>query len=90
MSLTGKPGQDIENFGNKVDEMARYTSGTGYSPIYLSTLVITAFVDCEVLAFHMKSTGLCDLVESNPKALSVDEIIRTLKTKSRSLRYQGL
>ena len=38
----------------------------------------------------MKAAGLHNLVVSNPKALSADEIIRTLKTKLWSLKAQGL
>ena len=38
----------------------------------------------------MKATGLRDLVYIKSKYLSADEIIRTLKTKFRSLKSQGL
>ena len=47
-------------------------------------------MECKVLDFHMKDTWLHDVVYSNPKSLSVDEIIRKLKTKFRSLKSQGL
>ena len=67
-------------------EISRRISGTGYAPIDLSTLVATAFIDCELISFQMKTTCLNDLVDSNPKALSVDEIIRNLNTKFRSLK----
>ena len=70
--------------------MARRISVTGSATIYLSTLVATAFMDCKVLAFQMKATGLYDLVESNPKALSTYEIICNLKNKFRSLKAQVL
>ena len=38
----------------------------------------------------MKATCLNDLVDSNPKALSADEIIQTRKTKLWSLKAQVL
>ena len=38
----------------------------------------------------MKAAGLHNLVVSNPKALSADGIIRTLKTKFWSLKAQRL
>ena len=90
MRLTDEPGQDVETFGNKIAEMARQISGTGYAPIELYTLFATAFIDCEVLAFHMKSTGLHNLSNRKPKSLSVDDIIWTLKTKFWSHKAQGL
>ena len=60
-------------------------NGRGSAPIDLYTLVATAFIDSKVLAFHHKYTFLHDMVDSNPKALSAYEIIRTLKTKFRFL-----
>ena len=61
-------------------KIAHWISIIGSAPIYLSTLVSTDFIGCEVLALHLKVTGLHDLVKSNPQALSVDNIIQTLKT----------
>ena len=57
--------------------MARRISGTGYAPIDLSTLDTPVLIDCNFLVFHMKPTVLHDLVEINPKYLSIDEIIQT-------------
>ena len=65
-------------------------SGTVYDPIDLSTLVATVFIDCKVLDFQMKAKVFHDLVGINPKYMSIDEIIWTLKTKFRSLNSQGL
>ena len=81
-----EPGQDVKTFSNKMEEMARRISGTGSTTINLSTLVNTALIDCEVLHFQLKSTELNDMVDSNPKALSADEIIRTLNNKFWSLK----
>ena len=67
-----------------------WISRTISAPIDISTLVDTAFIDCEVLAFHLKTAGLHDLVDIKPKALSADEIIWTLKTKFRYLKDQEL
>ena len=39
---------------------------------------------------QMNSTGLHDLVDRNPKSLSADAIIRTLKTKFWSIKAQEL
>ena len=61
--------------------MARRISSIVSATIDLSTLVATASIDCEVLSFQMKDTVLDDLFDINTKALSADEIIRTLKTK---------
>ena len=85
-----EPGQDVEHFGNNMVEMACWISGTGSTPIDLSTLDANAFIDCKVLAFQTKATGLHDLVDSNAKALSVDEIIWNLENKFRYLKAQGL
>ena len=90
MRLTEGPRQYIETFVSKIAEMSHWISGTGSAPIYLSTLVATAFIDCEVLDFQMKATGLHDMVDSNLKALSIYDIIRTLKTKLWSLKDQGM
>ena len=84
------PGQDVENCGNKMSEMARRISRTGSAPIDLSTLADTKFIDCNVLAFQIKATCLNDLVDINPNAMSEDEIIRNLKTKFWSLKAQVL
>ena len=88
--LKHKHGQDVENFGKDMDEMACQIKITASAHIGLSTLVSTAFIDYEVLVFQLKHTGLHDLVKSNTKDLYADEIIWTLKTKLRSLKYQGL
>ena len=85
-----KPEQNVGNFGNKMAKMACWINGTGSAPIDLSTLLATSFIDCEVLAFQMKAKGIHDLVYNNPKELSADEIIWTLKTKLWSLKSQGL
>ena len=90
MRLTEKPEQDIETFGNKLAKMACRISGTGSSPIDLSTLFATAFIYFNILLFQMKTSGLHDLVEINPKALSVDLIVCILKTKLRSLKTKVL
>ena len=90
MMLTDIPGQDVENLGNKISKMTRWISKIGSAPIDLSILVVTAFVDCGVLAFRLKATGLYNLVKVNPKSLSTDEIIWTLKTKFWNLNAQGL
>ena len=74
-----KPGQEVKNFGKNMAEMACPISGTGSDPIDISTLVVTSFINCEVLAFQVKDTGLYDFVYSKPKALSIDNIIWTLK-----------
>ena len=67
--------------------MGKYT---GSAPIYLSTLDATGFIDYEVLVFHIKATGLDDLIDSNPKALSANEIILNINTKFRYLKSQGM
>ena len=71
-------------------EMACRISSIVSATIDLSTLVATAFIDCEVLSFQMKDTVLDDLFDINTKALSAYEIIRTLKTKFQYLKAQGL
>ena len=63
---------------------------TGPAPMDLSISVITSFIECKVNVFQLNYTGLHNLVGNNPKALSIDEIIRTLKTKLRSLKAHGL
>ena len=70
--------------------MACRISGTVSAPIDLSTLVATSFIDYKVLEFKLNDTCLHGLVGSNAKALSADEIIRTLKNKFRSLNAEIL
>ena len=90
MRLTEKSGKGVEIFGNKLAKMTRHISGTESAAINISTQVANDFIDCEVLALQLKDACLHDLVDSNPKALSVYEIIRTLNTKLQSLKTQGL
>ena len=71
-------------------KMARRIRGTGYAPIDISTLVATDFINFEVLFFQLKDIGLHDIFNSNPKAMSADDIFQNLKTKFRSLTDQGL
>ena len=85
MGPADKPGQDVENFGNNISEMDRWISVTGSASIELSTLVSTALIDCDILDFQLKATGLRGLVYIKSKSLSVDEIIRNLRTKLLSL-----
>ena len=42
----------------------------------------------EVLIFQLRVTGLHGLVDSNPKALSEDDIIQKLKTKFQYFKAQ--
>ena len=70
--------------------MARRISGTGSTPINISSLVATDFFNLDLLASQMQATGLHELVRSNNKALSAVDIIQDLKMKLRSLKDQGL
>ena len=90
MRLVDEPGQDVKVIGNKMDEMDRRICGTRSTPIDLYTLVTTAFIECKVLAFQQKATYLHGLFDRKPKTLHVDKIIRTLKTKLRFLKAQGM
>ena len=90
MRLTKEPREGVENFGNKMSKMACQIRGTGSNPIDLLTLIYNSFIDYQVLDFHLKATWLYNLVDSRPKSLDADRIIRTLKTKLWSLKYQGL
>ena len=85
-----EPGQDVENFGNKMAKMARQISRTGSDTIGLSTLVANYFIDCKAVSFQMKATGLHILINRKPKVLSADDIIQTLKNKSRSIKAQRM
>ena len=90
MRNTYEPGQDIKNFSKNLAKMDCRIFVTGSSPIDISTLVATALDNCGVISFNIKDAGLKDLVNSNPKALSVDYINRTLQMKFWSLKSQGL
>ena len=90
MRLTDEPGQDVEDFGNKMSEMAGRINVTGSATIELSTLVSTAFMDWKVLDFHLKDTWLHNLVDRNLKSLYAYEIIWNLNTKLWYLNDQGL
>ena len=70
-----KPGHDVEKFGSKMAKMSCRISGTVSAHINLYTLVFTAFIDCKVLTFQLKDIGLHELVDSNPKVMSADDII---------------
>ena len=73
-----------------MDKMDRWICRTISTPIDLYTLVATAFIECKVLAFQQKATYLYGLFDRKTKTLHVDKIIRTLKTKLRSLKSQGM
>ena len=73
-----------------MSKISHQISGTGSAPVDQYILVVTAFIYCEVLEVQLKAIGLHDLVDGKPKALSEDEIIRTLKTKLQSLNAQGM
>ena len=53
-------------------------------------MISTTLIYCEVLASHLKATGLHDLFDINPKNLSSNEMIQTLNTKFRYLKAQVL
>ena len=69
MRLMDEPRQEVESFGNMMAKISLCIIGSVSATIDLSTLLATAFIDCEVLFLQMKYIGLHDLVESNPKAL---------------------
>ena len=71
-------------------KMACRINRTESNPIDLYTLVATALIYWMFLALQMKNTCLHDLFDSNPKSMSIDDIIWTLKTKLRSLKAQWL
>ena len=60
------------------------------SSVDLSDLVATTSINCKVLDFHIKATGLYYMVDSNLKALSSYGIIWNLNNKLRSLKAQRL
>ena len=67
MKLKDKPRQDVENFGNNMEEISCQIRGIGPTPIYLSTSLATEFIEYKVLAFNIKDTDLHKLFGSNPK-----------------------
>ena len=52
-------------------------------------MVVTAFIDCELLDLQLKTTCLHDPVDIKSKVLPEDDIIRTFKTKFRYIKTQG-
>jgi hypothetical protein len=90
LSLLKEPGQDAEIFGGWVVELCRRISGTGSAPTNLVVLAAATFLECNVLAFKLKAIKVHDEVEDNPRAMTWDAVVRTLKTKYQSLKGQGL
>jgi hypothetical protein len=90
LSLLKEPGQDAEIFGGRVVELCRRISGTGSAPTDLVVLAAATFLECDVLAFKLKAIKVHDEVDDNPRAMTWDAVVRTLKTKYQSLKGQGL
>jgi hypothetical protein len=90
MSLIKEPGQDVETFGSKIVEMARRITGSGSAPSDLTSIVAGCFVECDVLAFKLKALQFADLVDTDPKQMSWEEIVRQLKAKYLSLLGSGV
>ncbi len=90
MHLLQEPGQDVEIFGSKIIEMTRRIQGSGSAPRDLTTIVAATFIDCDVLAFKLRALTLFDIVNTDPNAMTWEEIVRTLKTKYTSLLGQDL
>jgi hypothetical protein len=90
MNLIKEPGQNVETFGTKVTEMTRRITGSGSSPLDLTSIVASTFLECDVLAFKMKALSIHDLVDNNPTAMGWEEIVRVLKAKYVSLEGRDL
>ena len=86
MSPVDELRQDVETFGRNMAEMVYQFRVTGYAPIDLSTLVANEFINCKVLAFQLKATGLHDIFVRNPKSLSAKNITQTLEMKLHYLK----
>jgi len=89
-SLVKFPAQDVDLFGNTVSELARRIDGTGLGPPDLSSIVAVCFLQCDVLEFRLKAIALHDEVDNNADAHTCAAIVRTLKSKYRALKGQGL
>jgi hypothetical protein len=90
MSLIKEPGQNVETFGTKIIEMTRRITGSGSSPVDLTSIVASTFLECDVLSFKIKALSIHDLVDEKPTAMEWEEIVRVLKAKYTSLEGQDL
>jgi hypothetical protein len=90
LSLIKEPGQDVDIFGGKVNELCRRISGTGSAPTDLVVLAAATFLECDVLPFKLKAMAIHDKVDEDPASMQWEDVIRFNKTKYRSLVGQNL
>ena len=60
LKLINEPGQDVDIFDGRVIKLWRRISGTGFGPDDLGVLAATLFLECDVLAFKLKSIWIHD------------------------------
>ena len=91
LKLVNEPVQDIDMFGVRVIELCRPISGTGFGSDDLGVLAATCFLECDVLAFKLKSIWIHDQADRNPKvAMGWDEVVRLNKKKYLTLDAKKL
>jgi hypothetical protein len=90
LSLLKEPGQDFEKFDGRVIELCRCISSTGSTPANLVIFAAATFLECDVLAFKLKAIKIPNEVDKDAQSMSWDTVMRTLKTKYKILKGQGL
>jgi hypothetical protein len=86
MQIRNEPGENVEDFCNKVNELARRIEGSGMAPMDLSTLVIGTFLSSSVPEFKLKVMQFHDKAEMNPEGTSWSETLKVFKSKYNSLK----
>ena len=78
-------------FFGQVIELCRRISSTGFGPDDLGILVATCFLECDVMAFKLKSIWIHDQADINPRvAMGWDKVVRLNKKKYLALAGQKL
>ena len=86
-----EPGKNIEMFGDKVLELARWIDSTGKGLEDLNVLVAARFLMAKSLPFKMEASLMHSLADKGEQSASNwRDIVAAMKSKNRSLKTQGL
>jgi hypothetical protein len=85
LELINEPGQNVEDFGNKVIELTRHIAGSGFAPDDLTSIVAGCFTSCDELGFQLTSWKHQELVDKNPSAMKWEDIVSGSKERCHSL-----
>ena len=81
ISLVKESGKNVDNFGNKISELARKTEGSGSYPPELYVLVAKAFFNCTVEEFKIQALSVFNDIGTDLSSISWQNIVSQLKSK---------